>query len=88
VSRWPPVEGFATAGLAAGGGTVDFDLVRLRRTTTGFVIGVCEHPGMAALFLGSTCNAILCGGFSKYAAFPPTVLAHVNRTPANGKMSQ
>ena len=75
--------GFATAGLAAGGGTAEFGLVRLRRTTTGFVIGVCERPGMTALFLGSTGNAILCGGFSADAAFPPTVSASVNRTRAN-----
>jgi hypothetical protein len=53
--------GFATAGLAAGGGTTDFGLVRLRMTTTGFVIGFCERPDMTALFLGSTGNAILWG---------------------------
>jgi hypothetical protein len=29
--------GFATVELAAGGGTADFGLVRLRTTTTGFV---------------------------------------------------
>jgi len=74
---------FATADLAVGGGTAEFDLVRLRRTTTGFVIGLCERPGMGALFLGSRHNAILCRDFSEYAAFPHIVSANVNRAPEN-----
>ena len=57
-----PVEvatsgGVATAGLVAGGGTVDFGLVRLRRTTMGFVMGLGARPGMRTLFLGNTGNA-------------------------------
>jgi hypothetical protein len=74
---------FATADLAAGGGTAEFGLVRLRRTTTGFVVGLCERPGMRALFLGSRHNAILCRDFSEYAAFPHIVSANVNRAPEN-----
>jgi hypothetical protein len=59
--------GLATVGVAAGGGTGDFGFVRLR-TTTGFVIGWCGCPGIAALFLGSTHNAILRSGGSGYSA--------------------
>ena len=58
-------RGLATAGVAAGGGTVDFALFRLRRTTMEFGMGVCERSDMLALFLESTGNAILCGGFSE-----------------------
>ena len=62
---------FVTASCAVGGGTMDFSFVRLRTTTTGFVIGMCKRPDMAALFLGRTRNAILCREFSAEATSHP-----------------
>jgi hypothetical protein len=58
----------ATAGVAVGEGTRDCGRVRLRSTTTGFVCGLGERAGMAALFPSCTRIAILSGRFSECAA--------------------
>jgi hypothetical protein len=58
----------ATAGVAVGEGARECGLVRLRRTTTGFVFGLGERAGMAALFPSCTRIASLSGRCSEGAA--------------------